>query len=142
MKVRVSFFVVMLAIGCAGMLGQSNATSNGGGQVLDAASNAAPGSKDNPARVSTGVMMRLILHKVDPIYPEDAKKDHVSGAVVVAATVDDQGKIVKLSPVSGPEKLRDAALSAVNQWTFKPYLLNGRPVFVLTQFVVNFNVAN
>lgn len=87
-------------------------------------------------------MMRLILHKVDPIYPEDARKDHINGAVVMAATVDDQGKIVKLSAVSGPEKLRDAALSAVNQWTFKPYLLNGRPVFVLTQFTVIFNVAD
>jgi protein TonB len=142
MRVRVSFLVVMLAIGCAGMLGQSNATSNGGSQMPDATSNAAPGSKDNPARVSTGVMMRLILHKVDPIYPEDARKDHISGAVVLAATVDDQGTVVKLSSVSGPEKLRDAALNAANQWTFKPYQLNGRPVFVSTQFTVIFNVAN
>jgi protein TonB len=60
----------------------------------------------------------------------------------VAAIVDDQGKIVKASVVSGPEKLRDAALNAVNQWTFKPYLLNGRQVFVQTQFVVNFNIAD
>jgi protein TonB len=60
----------------------------------------------------------------------------------VAATVDDQGNIVTASVVSGPEKLRDAALNAVNQWTFKPYLLNGRPAFVQTQFVVNFNIAN
>jgi len=142
MRVRNSFLAVMLAIGCAGMPVQCNATSNGDGQVPDAANNATPGSKDNPARVSTGVMMRLILHKVDPVYPEDAKKDHVSGAVVVAATVDDQGKIVKAAVVSGPEKLRDTALNAVNQWTFKPYLLNGRPAFVQTQFVVNFNIAN
>jgi protein TonB len=112
----------------------------GANQVADAANNAAPGSKDNPARVSQGVMASLILHKVDPVYPEDARD--VSGAVVMAATIDDHGKIVKLSAVSGPEKLRDAALSAVNQWTFKPYMLNGRPAFVLTQFTVKFNVAN
>jgi protein TonB len=129
----------MLAIGCVGVLGQSNATSNDGGQVPDAASNATPGSKDNPARVSTGVMMKLILHKVDAVYPEDAKKDHVSGAVVLTATIDDEGKIVKLSVVSGPEKLREASLSAGNQWTFKPYLLNGRSAFVQTQIVINFN---
>jgi protein TonB len=142
MRVRISFLVMMLAIGCSVALARNNATSNGGGQVPDAANNATPGSKDNPARVSTGVMMRLLLHKVDPIYPEDARKDHVSGAVVVAAIVDDQGQIVKASVVSGPEKLRDTALNAVNQWTFKPYLLNGRPAFVQTQFVVNFNIAN
>lgn len=138
MRVRISFLVVMLAIGSVGAVVQSGAASNGSSQAPDAT----PGSKDNPARVSTSVMMRLILHKVDPIYPEDAKKNHVSGAVVVAATVDDQGNIVTASVVSGPEKLRDAALNAVNQWTFKPYLLNGRPAFVQTQFVVNFNIAN
>jgi protein TonB len=138
MRVRISFLVVMLAIGSVGAVGQSGAASNGSSQAPDAT----PGSKDNPARVSTGVMMRLILHKVDPIYPEDAKKNHVSGAVVVVATVDDQGNIVTASVVSGPEKLRDTALNAVNQWTFKPYLLNGRPAFVQTQFVVNFNIAN
>jgi protein TonB len=140
MRVRISFLIVMLTIGCAGALGQSNATTNDGGQVPDAANNAAPGSKDRPARVSSGVMMGLILHKVDPIYPEDAKD--VSGAVVMVATIDDHGKLVKLSAIAGPEKLRDAALSAVNQWAFKPYLLNGRPVFVLTQFTVKFNIAN
>ncbi len=140
MRVRVSFLAAMLAIGCAGMLGQSNATSNGSGQTPDAANNAAPGSKDRPIRVSQGVMAGLILHKVDPVYPEDARD--VAGAVVMAATIDDHGKIVKLSAVSGPEKLRDAALSAVNQWTFKPYLLNGKPVFVQTQITINFNMSN
>jgi protein TonB len=139
MRVRVSLLVVMLAIGCSVALGQSNATANGGGQAPDAANNAAPGSKDRPARVSSGVMRGLIVHQVDPVYPEDAKKDHVTGAVVLTATIDDQGKIVKLSVVSGPEKLREAALSAGNQWTFKPYLLNGRPAFVQTQIAINFN---
>jgi protein TonB len=90
--------------------------------------------------VSPGVMMGLIVHKVEAVYPEDARD--VSGSVVMLATVDDHGKIVKLSAIAGPEKLRDAAQSAVNQWTFKPYLLNGRPVFVLTQFTVKFNIAN
>jgi len=84
--------------------------------------------------------MGLIVHKVDPVYPEDARD--VSGSVVMLATVDDHGKIVKLSAIAGPEKLRDTALSAVNQWTFKPYLLNGRPMFVMTQFTVKFNIAN
>jgi hypothetical protein len=137
MRVRISFLVVVLAIGCAGVLGQSNAGANGGGQVADAASNAAPGSKDRPIRVSAGVIAGLILHKVDPVYPEDARE--VSGVVVMAATIDDHGKIVKLIVISGPEKLRDASLSAVNQWTYKPYLLNGNPVFVQTQITINFN---
>ncbi len=140
MRVRVSLLVVMLAIGCFGALRQSNATSNGSGQAPDAANSATPGSKDRPIRVSSGVMAGLILHKADPVYPEDARD--VSGAVIMAAVIDDHGKIVKLSVVSGPEKLRDAALNAVNQWTYKPYLLNGNPVFVQTQITVNFTIVN
>jgi TonB family protein len=92
-----------------------------------------------PARVSSGVMATLLLHKVDPVYPEDAKAKGISGAVVLHAIIDQQGKIDKLSVISGPGPLRDAALSAVQQWTYKPYQLNGRPVSVETTVTVNFN---
>jgi protein TonB len=146
MRVRALLIVaVVLAIGSVGSvgaMGQSGAASSGSGQAPDAANNAPPGSKDRPARVSGGVMAGLILHRVDPVYPEDAKQAGVSGAIILAATIDDAGKISKLSVVSGPEKLRDAALDAVNQWTYKPYLLNGRPVYVQTVITVNFNIAN
>ena len=98
--------------------------------------NATSGSKENRAMSVDRLMMRLILHKVDPIYPEDARQRSHKRRGRHAGTVDDQGKIVKLSAVSGPESAY-AALSAVNQWTFKPYLLNGRPAFVLTQFTVD-----
>jgi TonB family protein len=84
-------------------------------------------------------MAGLIKHRVDPVYPEDAK--NISGAVVLLVTIDDHGKIVKLTPVAGPEMLRDAALNAVKQWTYKPYLLNGRPVFVQTQITINFSLT-
>ena len=141
MRVRVSLLAVVMAIGCTLALGQNNATSNGSGQAPDATNNVAPGSKDRPIRVSSGVIAGLILHKVDPIYPEDAKEAGVSGVVVMTAVIDDLGKISKLSVISGPEKLRDAAHTAVNQWTYKPYLLNGKPVFVQTQITVNFTLA-
>lgn len=83
-------------------------------------------------------MASLILHKVDPIYPEDAK--NVSGAVVLAATIDNEGNVATLSVVSGPEQLRDAALTAVRQWTYRPYQLNGKPVFVQTTIAVIFTL--
>jgi periplasmic protein TonB len=99
------------------------------------------GSKDRPAIVSSGVATGLLLHKVDPIYPAKAKEENISGAVVLLVTIDDQGKIAKLTAIAGPEKLRDAALEAVHQWSFKPYLLNGKPVFVKTQITINFSFA-
>jgi TonB family protein len=141
MKVQASFLAVMLVAGSTVALGQISGTSNANAQVQDTANNALPGSKDRPVRVSSGVIAGLLLHKVDPVYPQDAKDSGVSGSVVMAAVINDQGKISKLSVISGPEKLRDAALEAVNQWTYKPYLLNGKPVFVQTVITTNFDVA-
>jgi protein TonB len=140
MKVRALLLVAaVLAIGSAGSagaMGQSGAASNGSGQAPDAANNAPPGSKDRPARVSGGVMMSLLLHKVNPICKEEA-----SGAVVMIATIDDQGQMVKLSAIAGPEKLRECVLNAVRQWTYKPYLLNGKPVYVQTQITINIDIG-
>jgi TonB family protein len=144
MGMRVSFVVMMaamLAIGSAGAGAQSSSQPSEK-QAQDGAAVLAPGgSKEKPVRVSSGVIAGLILHKVDPVYPEDAREAGISGAVVMATMIDDQGKITKLTVVSGPEKLRDAALDAVNQWTYKPYLLNGKPVFVQTQITVNFTIT-
>jgi TonB family protein len=141
---RISFVVAMgalLTIGTATALGQSNPEPNER-QAPDGATVVVPtGSKDKPALVSPGVMAGLLLHKVDPAYPDDARKAKISGAVGLLATIDDQGKIEKLSVIYGSEQLRNAALSAVNQWTYKPYLLNGKPVFVKTQITVNFSIT-
>jgi outer membrane biosynthesis protein TonB len=129
--------VAMLMAGSAGAQTPNSSSPDEHVQVpADATNNAVPGSKDRPIIVSSGVMASLILHRVDPVYPEDAKG--VSGPVVMMTTIDDKGKIAALSVVTGPEKLRGAVWDAVKQWTFKPYLLNGRPVYVKTQITVNF----
>jgi TonB family protein len=109
------------------------------GNAPELMSSAPMGSKDRPVRVSSAVMAGLIVHKVDPVYPEEAKKAGVSGAVVIAATIDDHGKVTNLTVVSGPATLQDTALAAVRQWTYKPYQLNGAPVFVSTVVTVNFS---
>ena len=64
----------------------------------------------------------------------------MSGAVVMMAKVDKDGKVTELKVISGPEILRVAALDAVRQLTYKPYLLNGRPVFVQTTVTVMFSL--
>jgi protein TonB len=114
-------------------------------QIMSGADGQAPpvahfpgGTKDAPARVSGGVMASLAQHKVDPIYPEDARDRGIGGAIVLHVIIDQQGKVDKLSVISGPEPLRDASLTAVKQWTYKPYMLNGQPVFVETTVTVNF----
>lgn len=139
MSVRVALvgtMVVMLMVGCGVALDHRGPETTEQ-QVQDGAIVVAGGGKDRPIRVSSGVMAGLIQHRVLPVYPEEARTAKVSGAVVMAATIDDHGRIVELSVLSGPEMLRDACLKAVKQWTYKPYLLNGEPVFVKTQITIN-----
>ena len=80
-------------------------------------------------RISGGVMAGQILTKFNPVYPRDARAAHVEGAVVMHAIVNAEGHIENLTVVSGPGMLRDAALDAVKQWTYK-VLSSERPAHV------------
>ncbi len=117
------------------MLSQTG-TANGSGTAPQEVYKGPMGDKEHPVRVSSGVLMGLILNKVWPVYPQEAIDAKVNGAVVMMAKIDKEGKIVDLKVISGPEMLRDAMLAAVRQWTFKPYLLNGQPVFVQTTITI------
>jgi len=142
---RISFVVMLagiLAVGSTSAWAQSSSEPSGK-QTQDGTAVVAPlGSKDRPVLVSSGVLAGLLQHKVDPVYPDDARKAKISGAVVMLVTVDDHGKIVDLSALAGPEMLRDDALNTVKQWTYKPYLLNGKPVFVKSQITINFSFTH
>jgi len=92
-------------------------------------------------RVSQGVMQSLIVKKVNPTYPQGAKDDHIQGAVELNVIVDKQGNVSKLQLISGHPILAPAAIDAVKQWKYKPYLLNGNPIEVETKVTVNFTLA-
>jgi len=98
---------------------------------------------DAPTRVhvAPGVMQGLLIKKVNPIYPEDAKNARIQGVVVLTAIINKDGEIENLQIVSGHPKLAPAAIEAVKQWQYKPYLLNGQPVEVKTEIHVNFTLA-
>jgi len=107
-----------------------------------AASAEAPQPADDTMPVSGGVMAGNILTKVAPVYPDDARAAHISGTVVLHAIIGKDGVIEKLVVVSGPKELQRAALDAVRQWVYKPYLLNGNPTEVDTTIKVNFSLNN
>jgi TonB family protein len=92
-------------------------------------------------RVSSGVATGLLVKKVRVQYPEDAKQARVKGKVVMKAEIDKEGNVEALSVISGDPMLAPAALEAVKQWKYKPYLLNGQPVKVETQVVVKFTLS-
>jgi len=92
-------------------------------------------------RVSSGVSRGLLLTKVDPQYPPDARDARIQGTVVLQATIDKEGNIASLELVSGHPMLAPAAIEAVKQWKYRPYLLNGTAVEVETSIQVNFTLA-
>jgi len=83
----------------------------------------------------------MVIKKVDPVYPAIAKTARVQGTVILAAVIGKDGTIQNLHVVSGHPLLQGAAMDAVKQWRYKPYILNGEPVEVDTQVVVNFTLA-
>jgi len=91
-------------------------------------------------RVSQGVMEGLVVAKVPPEYPADAKAQKVQGVVVLRVIIDREGNVSEIQLISGQPLLATAALDAVKQWKYRPYLLNGSPVEVETQIQVNFTL--
>ncbi|HEV2134480.1 MAG TPA: energy transducer TonB [Terracidiphilus sp.] len=92
------------------------------------------------ARESQGVMDGYLVNRFVPEYPPIAREARIEGTVVLQATISKAGTIENLHVVSGPEMLQRAAIDAVSQWRYRPYLLNGDPVEVETTVNVQFTL--
>ncbi len=79
-----------------------------------------------------------LIYRVQPRYPALAIQARIQGQVVLRAMISREGAIENLQVLSGPGMLAPAALDAVRQWRYRPYVLNGEPVEVETQVTVNF----
>jgi TonB family protein len=95
--------------------------------------------KNNSIKVQTGVMAGRKMSGPPPKYPEVAREQHIQGSVYLRAIIGSDGTITKLGVIDAPSPiLADAALNAVRQWRYTPYILNGSPTEVETQITVNF----
>src|SRR5579883_2413389 len=92
-------------------------------------------------RVSLGVSQGLLIKKVQPAYPPLARQARIQGTVLLQAEISKDGTIENLRLISGHPMLAPAAIEAVKQWRYKPYMLNGEPVAVETQVQVNFTLS-
>ncbi|MGA9041426.1 MAG: energy transducer TonB [Terriglobales bacterium] len=93
-------------------------------------------------RISQGVTTGLLIRKVEPEYPPIAKAAHIQGQVVLNAVISKTGVIENITAISGHPTLVPAAIEAVRQWRYHPYLLNGEPVEVETTITVTFMFAS
>jgi protein TonB len=78
-----------------------------------------------PLRVGGVVLAPRLIHLVEPDYPMQARQARIEGDVVISATIDEQGNVVKMQPISGPSMLYAAAMDALQEWKFEPTRLNG-----------------
>ena len=91
--------------------------------------------------VSRGVIQGMLIHKVQPVYPSLARHARIEGSVTLQAGIGRDGSIQNLRLISGHPMLSPAAMDAVKQWKYKPYILNGEAVDVETTITVNFTLA-
>ena len=108
-----------------------NADENAGGldSGLAAGGNGRqPAAPEAPLPVGGDVKAAKLISSVAPVYPILAKNQHVSGNVVIDASIDETGHVTTVKVISGPALLHQAAMVAVRQWKYQPASLDGKPV--------------
>ena len=96
---------------------------------------------DAPKRIHVNADDLKIVTQVHPVYPVEAKKARVQGAVVLEVIIGKEGVPENIRIQTGPPALQKSALDAVHQWRWQPYLLNGDPVEVETTITVTYALA-
>ena len=100
-----------------------------------------PKAPSGPQRIGGNVMEANLLKKIQPVYPPLAKSARVQGTVEFTATISKEGNIENLQLIRGHPLLVNAAKEAVLQWKYRPTMLNGSPVEVITDIIVNFTLS-
>jgi protein TonB len=91
-----------------------------------------------PVAISEDAERALLIHSVDPVYPSEGATQKLHGPVVLQALIGRDGSVEDLKIVRGYFILGRAATSAVKQWKFQPYTVNGHAVSTQTLITVNF----
>jgi periplasmic protein TonB len=92
-------------------------------------------------RVGGDVHAPKVVHRVEPAYSDEARRNRVSGIVILEVLIDATGHVTEVLPLKPlPYGLTEAAVDAVKQWTFEPATLAGKPVPVIFDLTVNFKL--
>jgi protein TonB len=112
-----------------------------GGVIGGVITEAPPPKQDAPLRVGGDVKAPVVINRVEPQYPEVARKARISGIVIVECTISKAGDVTDIHVLKPlPFGLDQAAVDAVKRWKFKPGTLNGQPVDVIFNLTVNFKL--
>ena len=92
------------------------------------------------AKVPAEVMERLLIRKIEPTYPDAARRANLQGVVVLDAVIAADGTVVNIHPRSGPDALISSAMDAARWWRFRPYRVRGEATAVETTLSVEFRL--
>jgi periplasmic protein TonB len=109
---------------------------------LKASPSTSPASSLEPSIIPEETSLGLLIHKVDPDYPQQALSQHLEGPVILQAWIARDGTVRDLKLVKGYFVLGRAAFDAVKQWRFKPYSPNGKAVDFQTMLTITFKYPN
>jgi len=90
------------------------------------------------AQVPAEVMQKLLVHRVEPVYPAEARKENLEGIIALDIVVGRDGTVLSMRALNGPDVLARAAMDALRWWKFEPYRVNGEPAVVETTVAVEF----
>jgi TonB family protein len=135
-----------LAVGLAICLGVAAIVSgvvlwkwNRGWQELESGLQSEQRASEKPkAQVPAEVMEKLLIHRVDPEYPAEARSANVQGVIALDIVVGRDGSVASMRALNGPDVLARAAMDALRWWKFEPYRVNGQPAVVETTVAVEF----
>jgi protein TonB len=102
----------------------------------------APAPVAGPMHISTGVSTGHLIAPIQPVYPTIARLSRTEGMVIIQAIISKSGRIESAHVVSGNPMLQSAALQAVREARYQPFLLNNQPTEVETTISINFRLAN
>jgi TonB family protein len=112
---------------------------NRGWEELEAELKDETAAKEIPqAQVPAEVMEKLLVHRVEPVYPPEARQARLEGIIALDVIVGRDGTVLSMKPLNGPDVLARAAMDALRWWKFEPYRVNGEPAVVETTVAVEF----
>jgi TonB family protein len=89
-------------------------------------------------RVAAAEMEKLIVHRVDPEYPAQARQAKLQTVIALDVVIGKDGSVVSVRPLNGPDILGRAAVDALRWWKFEPYRVSGTAMVVETTLAVEF----
>jgi TonB family protein len=90
------------------------------------------------AQLPAEAMQKLLVHRVEPVYPYEARAENLEGTIALDVVVGRDGSVIRVRALNGPDVLARAAADALRWWKFEPYLINGEPATVETTVAVEF----